>query len=358
MRIAIVNDSAIAVEALRQAVTREPGYRLAWVARDGAEAVEKCRQDTPDLILMDLMMPGMDGIEATRRIMNDTPCPILIVTSAIETHSAKVFQALGAGALDAVQAPLLGGSAETTAFAALKFKIDKIGRLGSQDDGYKSPGKGARNEPAPSSKADECLIAIGASAGGPAALATILGALPRDFPAAIIIVQHVDAQFVPSMAIWLNETSGVPVRVAQHGEKPQANVALIAGTNDHLHFVHAHTLGYISEPRDGFYRPSIDVFFQSVARHWRGKAAGVLLTGMGRDGATGLRAMRDAGFLTIAQDAASSVVYGMPKAAAELDAAAKILPVSEIANQLINFVALPTPKHMDKHYEQTKSAGD
>src|ERR1700722_17259673 len=141
MRIAIVNDTAIAVEAMRRIIISEPGNRLAWVARDGAEAVSRCKQDTPDLILMELMMPVMDGAEATRRIMNNTPCPILIVTSAIETHSAKVFQALGAGALDAVQTPLLGGGGETAGFAALKFKIDKIGRLGSQDDGYKRLGK-------------------------------------------------------------------------------------------------------------------------------------------------------------------------------------------------------------------------
>jgi two-component system response regulator WspF len=165
VRIAIVNDMATAVEALRRVIIREPGNRLAWVAHHGAEAVEQCKQDTPDLILMELMMPVMDGAEATRRIMNDTPCPILIVTSAIETHAAKVFQALGAGALDAVQTPIIGGSGETAGFAALKFKIEKIGRIGSQDDGYKRLGKGAGNESSLSPDASECLIAIGASAG-------------------------------------------------------------------------------------------------------------------------------------------------------------------------------------------------
>ncbi len=158
--------------------------------------------------------------------------------------------------------------------------------------------------------------------------------------------------------MWLNETSAVSVRVACHGDKPPANAALIAGTNDHLLFTNSRSLGYTPEPRDCFYRPSIDVFFQSVVRHWRGRAAGVLLTGMGRDGAKGLRAMRDAGSLTIAQDAASSVVYGMPKAAAELRAASKVLPLNEIANGLINFVTPPTRKLMDKQYGKTKSAGD
>jgi two-component system response regulator WspF len=348
VRIAIVNDVAMAVEALRRIILREPGYRLAWVARDGAEAVDRCKQDTPDLILMDLIMPKMDGAEATRRIMHEAPCPILIVTSGVEAYSAKVFEALGSGALDAVQTPLLRESGESPGSAALKFKIDKIGRLGSQDKGHKRAGNDVQNEPSLSLDASDHLIAIGASAGGPAALATILSGLPGDFAAAIVIVQHLDAQFVPSMAKWLNETSAVSVSVARTGDRPQPNTALIAGTNDHLLFGDSRTLTYTQEPRDCFYRPSIDVFFQSVVRHWRGRAAGVLLTGMGRDGAKGLRAMRDAGSLTIAQDADSSVVYGMPKAAAELDAAAKILPVKDIAKGLINFVKAPTQKLMNK----------
>jgi len=345
MRIAIVNDMTMAVEALRRVIVREPGDRVAWIARDGAEAVTLCKQDTPDLILMDLMMPVMDGVEATRRIMSESPCPILIVTSAMEARSTKVFEALGSGALDAVQTPFLGETGEAAGASALKFKIQKLGSLGAQDKGAV---KDARNEPSLNSDASDYLIAIGASAGGPAALATVLSGLPRQFPGAIVIVQHVDAQFVPSMAEWLNATSAIPVRVARQGDKPQANTALIAGTNDHLQFMNRRSLGYTPEPRDCFYRPSIDVFFQSVVRHWKGKSAGVLLTGMGRDGAKGLKAMRDAGSFTIAQDATSSVVYGMPKAAAELDAAATILPLTEIAKGLITFVKLPTGKVLDK----------
>jgi chemotaxis response regulator CheB len=337
VRIAIVNDVAIAVEALRRVIISEPGYRLAWVARDGAEAVEQCGRDTPDLILMDLMMPVMDGAEATRRIMNLSPCPILIVTAGVETYSAKVFEALGSGALDAVQTPLLVKGGQTTGSAALKFKIGEIERLGSSLRNQKRLSKDERKEPLVPRTSD-CLIAIGASAGGPAALAKVLSGLPRDFPAALVIVQHVDSQFVPSLASWLNETSAVSVRVARHRDQPQPNTALIAATNGHLQFASSCCLGYTAEPRDSFYHPSIDVFFRSVVRHWKGRAAAVLLTGMGRDGAMGLKAMREAGCLTIAQDAGSCVVYGMPKAAAELDAAASILPLNEIASSLNRFV--------------------
>jgi len=340
MRIAIVNDAAIAAEALRRILLSVPGYELAWIASDGAEAVQMCRQDTPDLILMDLVMPVMDGAETTRQIMAQTPCAILVVTATVEGHCAKVFEALGAGALDAVQTPALAGSGQLQGVSALKFKIDAIGRSPLNDSGNRHPKSGTTERQLLRSAPSDLLVAIGASAGGPAALATILSSLPRDFPAAIIIIQHLDAQFAPSMAGWLNERSTVSVRVARQDDAPQANTALIAGTNDHLVFLNSQVLGYTPEPRDRYYRPSIDVFFESIVRHWRGNAVGTLLTGMGKDGAKGLKGMRDAGYLTIAQDSASCVVYGMPKAAAELNAAAAILPVDEIANGLINFVRL------------------
>jgi two-component system response regulator WspF len=339
VRIAIVNDVAMATEALRRVLISVPGYRLAWVAQDGADAVEQCRQDTPDLILMDLIMPVMDGAEATRRIMTQTPCAILVVTAALDDHSAKVFEALGAGALDVVQTPVLSGSSQMQGSAALKFKIQAIGRLVSSDNGHKDPNAPSRDKPQLRAL-DDPLIVIGASAGGPSALATILSGLPSDFPAAIVIVQHVDAQFVPLMASWWNEQSPLPVRIAREGDRPQANTALIAGTNDHLVFTTPESLGYTAEPRDCCCRPSVDVFFESVVSHRKGKPMGVLLTGMGRDGAKGLKAMRDAGSLTITQDAASCVVYGMPRAAAQLDAAVKTLPLNKIANELMNFVAL------------------
>jgi chemotaxis response regulator CheB len=182
------------------------------------------------------------------------------------------------------------------------------------------------------------LVAIGASAGGPAALATVLGALPADFPAAVIVVQHVDAHMAPGMADWLQQQSSLPVRVAAEGDRPVVGSVLLAATNDHLILKSSERLGYSMEPRDYVYRPSVDAFFQSVSRLWRDDAIGVLLTGMGRDGALGLKALRDQGRHTITQDEASSVVYGMPKAAAKIDAAVDILPLNRIAGRLITLV--------------------
>jgi two-component system response regulator WspF len=285
---------------------------------------------------MDLMMPVMNGVEATRRIMANTPCGILVVTSTLGGHSTEVFEALGAGALDVVQTPVLAGNSQSQGTAALKFKLDAICRFVG-DNRPRNPGYSGHAEVQPGSSSGTRLIAIGASAGGPAALASILGGLPRDFPAAIVIVQHVDPQFVPMMAAWLNQQSALPVRIVRQGDRPEANTALIAGTSDHLVFINPQSLGYSPEPRDCGYRPSVDVFFESAVRHWKGDVAGVLLTGMGRDGARGLKALRDAGALTIAQDAGSSAVYGMPKAAVELNAAVRVLPLNEIAKELVDF---------------------
>jgi two-component system response regulator WspF len=182
------------------------------------------------------------------------------------------------------------------------------------------------------------LVAIGASAGGPAALVRLLAALPKDFPAAIVVVQHIDAHMAEGMASWLDGQCDLPVRVAAEGDRPAAGCVLIAETSDHLVLRSPYRLGYVPEPREMVYRPSVDAFFQSVVRQWRGEAIGVLLTGMGRDGALGLKALRDHGFHTIAQDQATSAVYGMPKAAAALGAAVDILPIDRIASRLIVLV--------------------
>lgn len=329
MRIGIVNDMPLAVEAIRRALAQEPAHRVVWVAGDGAEGVACCQADLPDLVLMDLLMPVMDGVEATRRIMAHTPCAVLIVSVDIEQYVNRVFEAMGHGAMDAVNTPALSGQSGDA--AALLRKIQNIGWLIGQS-GSRKPGVSAV---APSAAAVRRLVAIGASAGGPAALASLLKHLPCDFEAAVMLVQHVDEVFAAGMADWLAGESVLPVRLARDGEQPQPGVVLLAGTNNHMRLMRNGTLTYTEEPRSHIYRPSIDVFFDSLAEHWTGKAVGVLLTGMGRDGAQGLKNMRDRGFATIAQDQASCAVYGMPKAAAELRAAKEILALERIAPRIV-----------------------
>jgi two-component system response regulator WspF len=335
LRIAIVNDVLMAREALRRVIAEVPDYSLAWTAREGVEAVKRCNEDTPDLILMDLFMPVMDGVEATRRIMAQAPCAILVVTATVEGQTGKVFEALGAGALDAVQTPVLEANGQLGGASTLKLKIETIRQLISRSRDLKHLG-GLDEDLRSNSTPINPLVVIGASAGGPTALATILHDLPSDFSAPMVIVQHIDAQFAPSMASWLGEQSALTVRVAKERDHPQAGTALIAASNDHLIFIDSQTLSYTPEPRDCHYRPSVDIFFESVKVHWRGDVVAALLTGMGRDGAKGLKALRVAGALTIAQDAGSCVVYGMPKAAAEMGAAVEILPLETIASGLMN----------------------
>ncbi|MCF3193891.1 MULTISPECIES: chemotaxis response regulator protein-glutamate methylesterase [Pseudomonas] len=331
MRIAIVNDMPLAVEALRRALAFEPAHQVIWVAGDGQEAVRLCAENTPDLILMDLIMPVMDGVEATRRIMAESPCAIVIVTIDREQNVHRVFEAMGFGALDVVDTPVLGGSNPKEAAAPLLRKILNVGWLMGQSEKRVKPVVTQTRVPGMRGG----LVAIGSSAGGPAALETLLKGLPRNFDAAIVLVQHVDQVFAAGMAEWLSTSCGLDVRLARDGEAPQVGTVLLAGTNHHIRLLKNGTLAYTAEPVNEIYRPSIDVFFESVARYWNGEAVGVLLTGMGRDGAQGLKLMRQQGFLTIAQDQQSSSVYGMPKAAAAIDAAVEIRPLDKIAPRLL-----------------------
>lgn len=330
MKIAIVNDMPLAIEALRRALAFEPAHQVVWVACDGAEAVRRCAELTPDLILMDLIMPVMDGVEATRQIMASTPCAIVVVTVDREQNVHRVFEAMGYGALDVVDTPAIGGSNPKEAAAPLLRKILNIGWLIGQR-GIREP---AAANPIRTAVQRQGLVAIGSSAGGPAALEILLKGLPVSFPAAIVLVQHVDQVFAAGMAEWLSSASGLPVRLAREGEPPRSGTVLLAGTNHHIRLLKNGTLAYTAEPVNEIYRPSIDVFFESVARYWNGDAVGVLLTGMGRDGAQGLKLMREQGYLTIAQDQQSCAVYGMPKAAAAIDAAVEIRPLDTIALRL------------------------
>jgi chemotaxis response regulator CheB len=331
MRIGIVNGQPEVAEALRRAIALASGHEVAWVVSDGRAALESCRRDKPELVLMDIFVPGMDGVEATRRIMAATPCAIVVVASGIQTRSARVFEAMGHGALDAVEAPMLDGAREANgtraAFAPLLAKIDMVARL----LGRQRTGPATRSGPGQGS----ALVAIGASAGGPAALAQLLAALPADFTVPVVVVQHVEAKFALGMARWLDRQTRLAVRTAAEPDTPCSGEVLLAATSDHLVFKSAGRLGYTADPVESVYRPSVDVFFDSICRHWRGDAVGVLLTGMGRDGALGLKALRNHGWHTIAQDQPSSAVYGMPKAAAQVDAAVEVLPLTQIVPKLL-----------------------
>lgn len=328
MRVAIVNDLKLAVEVLKQSVARVPGAEVAWIAENGEESVARCRADRPDLILMDIQMPVMNGAAATKAIMRATPCPIIVVTASIDANLDHVYDALGAGALDVTTTPSFGPGGTISGLEPLARKIEYVRQLAT---GHRPAIALGGPPPRTAHTAGPSLVAIGASTGGPQAIAAVLKGLPAALEVPVVIVQHIDRAFAPGLARWLADETKRPVGVAVEGETPRPGQIHVACTDDHLllergRFVHR------AEPRAMPHRPSVDVFLGGLLGTPAG--VGVLLTGMGRDGAEGLAALRRAGWHTIAQDQATSVVWGMPGAAVALGAAVEVLPISKIGEAI------------------------
>jgi two-component system response regulator WspF len=331
MRVAIVNDMPMAVEGLSRAVRESGDNQVAWTAWNGTEAVKHCARDVPDLILMDLIMPEMNGVEATEKIMQSTPCPILIVTASVGMNSGLVFEAMGKGAIDAISTPLFSGDRQSGASETLLRKVSMIEMLTRP---VKSSRKSIKEIPLSGPVGNDHLVVIGSSSGGPEALAIVLRGLPENFQAAVVIVQHVDAQFSEGLANWLDQQTPLKVRLAKIGDKPCKGEVLLAGTDDHLIMNPNGTLRYQAEPEDMPYRPSVDVFWRSLLEYRAGCLTAILLTGMGKDGAQGMLELKRQGVYTIAQDEKSCAVFGMPKAAIGLNAAVDIMAVEDIAKTL------------------------
>ena len=319
MRVAVVDDRPLAAAAVKRVVTAG-GHAVAWTAADGEEAVRKCAADRPDLVLMDLVMPVVNGAEATRRIMARSPCPILIVTSTVSGNYGLVYEALGAGAVDAVNTPVLGADGGLAGGDVLLAKIAQIAKKS----------KTGLHPVLAVKPSGPLLVAVGASTGGPAAVCELLAELPAGFAGAVLVVNHLGADFLPGLALWAGQKCKLPVRLAQPGEKPTAGVVLLAGREEHLVLKPDGTLAYTPDPADTPYRPNVDVLFRSLATNWPHAGAAALLTGMGRDGAAGLLALKQAGWTTFAQDAGTCVVNGMPAAAVALGAAGRVLPPAGI----------------------------
>jgi two-component system, chemotaxis family, response regulator WspF len=332
LRVGIVNDMPLALEAIRRVVASRPDLRVAWAAPDGAAAIARCREDRPDVLLMDMVMPGIDGVEATRRIMRESPCPILVVTATVEGNASLVYDALGAGAVDAVQTPVLGPGGEIDGGLVLLRKLAQVARLGLADRGVRS-GRTFTTAPvsmaSPSQRCGDAILAIGASTGGPTAIAKVLEGLQRPVTVPVIVVQHLGADYMPGLATWIAKATGLRTTLVS-GPMPLAPGTVYLGSGDrHLVCDTARSVTVREEPSTSLHKPSIDVLFHSLRTVGLGGVA-VLLTGMGRDGAEGLLALKRAGWWTIAQDRASSIVWGMPGEAHRLGAASELLGVGDI----------------------------
>ncbi len=323
MRTAIASNRLGMVDALCGVLGSTPEHALAWVAGTGAKTLAKCASDLPDLLLLDLDVPGAGETDALCGIIRKCGCAVLLITGTKGNTKSRVFEAMGCGALDAAA---FSGDGDQRDIDDLLVKIATIARLiGKQSGPAYAKSLDTRGEKVPP------LVAIGASTGGPKAVAQVLAGLPADFPAAVVVIQHVDPDFTQGLSDWLGKMSSLAVSLARQGDRPEPGKVLVAGAYQHLIITSDRKLAYTDEPEDSPYCPSVDAFFLSAEKNWfPNHSVAVLLTGMGKDGAHGLSRLQRAGWATIAQDEETSVVFGMPKAAIELKAAGKILPLSHI----------------------------
>lgn len=302
-------------------------HRLAWSVKTGAEALARTQTAEFDVLLLSADITDSTAAEVTRKILAHSPCAIILLADTTGGGITNVYDAMGAGAQDVVPPPRLDAGGRVSGADALLAKLRIAGRLLGHSSG-KIP---LATLP---TKTQPTVVAIGASTGGPQALFTVLSSLPKPFPAAVLLVQHVDREFSQGLASWLQEGTGMAVRLAHNGNRPELGCALLASSQDHLVLNSSGSLHYRPEPRELPHRPSVDVLFTALAEHCLQPGVAVLLTGMGRDGAEGMRRLRVAGWHTIAQDQASCVVYGMPKVAVQMGGVCKSLPVGEIGHAI------------------------
>ena len=343
IRVLVVEDSSSVREFLIHVLDSAPGIQVIGTARNGREAVAAVREKKPDIVTMDIHMPEMDGFEATRTIMETQPVPIIIVSgSASAGEVAMNFKAIEAGALAVLARPRgMGHSDYETTVRELVQNV----RLMSEVKVVRRWPQVKKEIPAPPPvdglKKDISgirAVAIGASTGGPLALQTILSGMPGNFPVPLMIVQHIASGFLEGFVHWLNQSSSLPLEIAAEGDCILPGHVYVAPEDYHMKVNDRDCITLSrAEPIDGL-RPAVSFLFESVARVYRQNAIGVLLTGMGKDGALELKMMKENGAVTIAQDEASSIVHGMPGEAIRLNGATYILPPDKIAARLMSLV--------------------
>lgn len=340
IKILIVDDSIVVQEFLAYLFSSDPDIKIVGVAGSGSEAIELVRVKKPDVITMDIHMPGMDGYETTRIIMETVPTPIVIVSgSSNPKEMINTYRSLEAGALAFVHRP---PGLENPKFPTFSKELIQTVKLMSdvkvvkflpqsrkeQINHYRL-GKTFENQ-----IRSVQAIAIGASMGGPIVLQKILSRLPKDLPVPVLIVQHIATGFVKGFQEWLSLTSGIELKIAENGELLSAGVGYIAPDDFHMGVSPGRKISLSNQPPENGLKPSVNCLFRSVSQAFGPCALGVLLTGMGKDGATELKAMKDKGALTIVQNQESSVIFGMPGEALRIGAAEHALFPESIAEIL------------------------
>jgi two-component system chemotaxis response regulator CheB len=358
IQVLVVDDSAVVRQVLTGLLNATPGIQVTYAVADPLLAMERMRMHWPDVVLLDIEMPRMDGITFLRKIMSEKPLPVVICSSLTADSTQLQVEALSAGAVAVVNRPrgnlreYLTGHADEL-IAAIRMAAGVTTQVHSDDtllrrkpvpppplmpppaklsaDAILPPGDGAAVPPS------EPLVAIGTSTGGTQALERVLGALPPDAPG-IVVVQHMPEKFTGAFAARLNSICAIAVKEAETNDRVQAGVALIAPGGKHMLVRRSGATYYvdvIDGPLVNRHRPSVDVLFRSVAKSAGANALGIIMTGMGDDGALGLLEMRKAGARTVAQDEKSCVVYGMPKEAVKMGAVEKTVPLDAIEREIV-----------------------
>lgn len=338
MKLGIAHQNALIRSTLERCAVREFGVECVFTVGDSVSLLQRMNRDRPDIVLLDLALPGASVLELTRTLMSDYTCAILLLENPESASMSLVFECLGLGASDVARVPHDRGRLNSVCEADFRGRLSTLLRL----SGYTRPQDPPQYRPETTRKLgpkDLQLIVIGASTGGPKALASVLSALASPLNAAVIIVQHLDVHFYRELAEWLASRSRWPVVPVTSPMSLEGGKVYLAARAEHLILAQGNRLAFTSAWPDLICRPSIDVFFRSVAEMRGRSGVGVLLTGMGRDGAEGLLALRQAGFHTVAQDAETSIIDGMPKAARELGAARQVLPLESIGAHLLRWLS-------------------
>jgi two-component system, chemotaxis family, protein-glutamate methylesterase/glutaminase len=335
----IVEDSLVVRQLLAHIIGRDPRFAVAAAVTSAEEALAQIGRVKPDVISMDIRLPGMDGLEATRRIMSEHPTPIVVIADSVEDRSLSIsMNALRAGALSVVEKPVGLASAAYEQVAETittqLFIMSSVPVIRRRNFDPRSPIASPPPMRASRSFAVPSYIAMAASTGGPPALAKVLEALPEDYPAAVFIVQHMGAAFMEGFSNWLGGLSPLPVSLAEDGTFAQPSRVYVAPGDRHLSIAAGGQMRLLTSAPIASQRPSATILFSSLAKVAGPKTAGVLLTGMGEDGARGLLELRRAGGYTIAEHASTAVVNGMPAAAVQLKAAAEVLPLNLIGQRI------------------------
>lgn len=343
IRVLVAEDSAVVSRVLVDVLNTDPYIEVVGVAYDGAEAVAMTKSLKPDLVTMDVRMPKMDGLVATRKIMEEVPTPIVVVSAGVNIRDMNItFEALRAGALEIIEKPRGVGQKDYETVRGRLIRAVKamsevkvVRRMPEARLRRRSRLPRAVLRGAETSR----FVLIGSSTGGPAALEKIISRLPANFPAPVLVVQHIAPGFVAGLAEWLSQGSTVNVKVAEAGEEPAAGTAYFAPDGYHMIIDQDGRIALDGGPPARGHKPSIDRLFAAAARAWGPRCVGALLTGMGTDGVAGLEEVKRAGGAAFAQDEKSAVVYGMAKEAVAAGVVDKVLPLEDIAAEIISLAA-------------------